>query len=123
MPYVTGGIAWTNTSTTATWTPTPGALSPAPSASSVSFDGTHTGWVVGAGVEWMVGSNWSVRAEYLHYGFTGGSGVLPFVVPAGNGCFPAGTCGWNATSSNLKFDTVRVGVSYKFGWGPVVASY
>jgi outer membrane immunogenic protein len=114
MIYATGGAAWTNTSSTATWTPTPGALVPAPSTSSTGFDGTKTGFVVGGGVEWMFSPNWLLRVEYLHYGFNGATGTLPFVVPVGNGCTPVGTCGWNATSSNLQFDTARVGLSYKF---------
>jgi len=53
MLYGTGGAAWTNISSNATWTPIPGALVPAPSASAVSFDGNKTGFVVGGGVEWI----------------------------------------------------------------------
>jgi outer membrane immunogenic protein len=113
MLYVTGGAAWTDRSTTATWMPLAGALAPAPSASSVSFDGTKTGFVVGAGAEWMVAPHWIVRGEYLYYQFSGGSASLPFIVPS-NGCTPIGTCGWNVSTSNLQINTVRAGVSYKF---------
>jgi outer membrane immunogenic protein len=112
--YATGGAAWTNTSSAASWTPIPGALIPAPSASSTGFGGTQTGFVIGGGVEWMLTPHWLLRAEYLHYGFGGATGSLPFVVPAGNGCTPVGACGWNATTSRLQFDTGRVGMSYKF---------
>jgi outer membrane immunogenic protein len=114
MYYFTGGAAFTDRSTTATWTPLAGALGPPPTASTVSFDGTKTGFVLGAGVEWMVAPHWIVRGEYLYYGFNGGSGALPFVVPAGNGCTPTGTCGWNVNTSNLQISTVRAGLSYKF---------
>jgi len=113
MLYVTGGAAWTDRSTTATWTPLAGALVPAPSVSSVSFDGTKTGFVVGAGAEWMVAPHWIVRGEYLYYQFNGGTAALPFIVPS-NGCTPTGTCGWNVSTSNLQMNTVRAGVSYKF---------
>jgi outer membrane immunogenic protein len=122
LVYATGGAAWTNARTTATWVPIAGALAPAPSASTVSFDGNKTGFVVGAGVERMLSPHWVVRAEYLYYGFNGSSGTLPFLVPAGNGCTPAGACVWNVNTSRLNFNTARVGVSYLFG-GPVVAKY
>lgn len=114
MVYATGGPAWTNTRTTATWTPIPGALSPAPSASTASFGGTKTGFAIGAGGEWMLSQHWLLRAEYMYYAFNGASGDLPFTVGGSNGCTPAGTCGWNASSSNLHFNTGLVGLSYKF---------
>ena len=59
--------------------------------------------------------SWLLRAEYLYYGFDGSKGVVPFVVPAGNGCTPVDNCGWNVSSSDLSINTVRVGLSYKFG--------
>jgi outer membrane immunogenic protein len=114
MVYLTGGAAWTKTSQTATWAPLPGALFPVPSTSSVSFDANKTGYAVGVGGEWMLNPNWTVRAEYLHYGFDGSTGSVPFVVPVGNGCTPVGACGWNVSTSRLQFDTIRLGFSYKF---------
>jgi outer membrane immunogenic protein len=114
MVYATGGVAWTDTATNASWAAIPGALSPAPTPSSVSFGGTQTGWVVGGGLEWMLTPHWLIRAEYLHYGFGGSStSALPFIVPS-NGCTPVGTCGWNVSTSDLRIDTGRVGLSYKF---------
>jgi outer membrane immunogenic protein len=112
--YVTGGAAWTRTTSSATWTPIPGALSPAPSASTVTFDGTKTGFVVGTGVEWMFAPHWIVRGEYLYYQFNGSAAAVPFVVPPGNGCTPVGTCGWNVSTSHLSINTLRAGLSYKF---------
>ena len=112
--YATGGVAWTNTSSTAVWAPIPGALFPTPSASSVGYDATRTGFVVGGGVEWLLAPHWILRAEFLHYGFDGTDGVLPFVVEEGDGCTPRGTCGWNVANSTLQFNTELVGLSYKF---------
>jgi hypothetical protein len=62
----------------------------------------------------MLSPNWLVRAEYLHYDFSGSSGTLPlvFAAPFG-GCAP-GSCNWAINSSDLAFDTGRVGLSYKF---------
>jgi outer membrane immunogenic protein len=79
---------------------------------------TQAGWTVGAGVEAALGSNWSIKFEYLYMdlGHVGGSSatvVVPGVTSA-------------AYLFNTKFtDSIaRVGVNYKFG-GPaaVVARY
>jgi len=55
LPYVTGGFAWGSTRVE-TFDPT-GA--PA-NASSM----THTGWTVGAGLEWPITGNWTGKFEY-----------------------------------------------------------
>jgi len=67
--YATGGLAWTNVTTTATCN---GLTSPA------CFSGIHTdsnsgtlaGYTVGGGVEWKIYQNWLLRGEYRynHYG-------------------------------------------------------
>ena len=127
MLYGTGGAAFTQTNYTAT---AAGVVNtaccnlPGATASS-SFSNDRVGWVAGAGVEWMAAPNWIVRAEYLHYNFGGASANLPFVYTpnfAGVANCNPGQCNWALNSSNLTIDTVRVGLSYKFG-GPVVARY
>jgi outer membrane immunogenic protein len=86
----------------------------------VSGSSTRTGWVAGAGIEWMFAPNWSVKGEYQYINlgsvtqtgnaFTSDNSDLPFE-------------GTSATRNvNLTFNTVRVGVNYHFG-GPVVAKY
>jgi outer membrane immunogenic protein len=30
---------------------------------------SQTGWLIGAGIEWVIGKNWSLRAEYNHVGY------------------------------------------------------
>ncbi len=30
---------------------------------------TLTGWTLGAGIEYMLGTNWTVKVEYLHFDF------------------------------------------------------
>lgn len=35
----------------------------------ISDSNTHTGWVGGAGIEWMLTQNWTAKIEYLHYDF------------------------------------------------------
>lgn len=60
-----------------------------------SFSDTHTGWVAGAGIEWVVAQNWTAKVEYLHYDFHVNGGAFG--------------------SANYDVDTVRVGLNYQFG--------
>jgi outer membrane immunogenic protein len=83
----------------------------------VSFRDTKTGWVAGAGIEAMLTPNWLLRAEYLHYDL--GSANYAVVFPSNNGMAPQ-TASW---SRGLQYDTVRAGISYKFGGPAVVARY
>lgn len=118
MPYVTGGAAWSDTHYTGFVTnnlASGGGYGP--------YDQTQvrTGWVVGAGLEYMVAPNWLFRAEYLHYGF-GGEQIIgatnPTFYPGARGVFTLGS---------TSFNVVRAGVSYKFDLfappAPVVAKY
>ncbi len=82
-------------------------------AASVSSSSHATGWVAGAGIEWMVGQDWILRAEYQHIDL-GNVSAAP-LSPACGGCTLS-------SSQNLRLDIVRTGLSYKFG-GPVLAKY
>lgn len=75
-------------------------------------DKTKLGWVVGAGLEYALTSNWSAKLEYqyLHFGSETFTGVR---IPAGATV---------ASDYDLALHTVRAGVNYRFG-GPVVARY
>jgi opacity protein-like surface antigen len=112
--YGTGGAAFTNTSYSARLIPSTNPVTPgsvfSPSGTAVSQN--QTGWVAGGGVEWKWNPIWILRVEYLHYQFGAATGIIPAVgVAGGPAC--AG-CGWNASWSNLRFDTIRAGVEYKF---------
>lgn len=108
LPYVTGGIAWGKTSAD---------LGVAYIQNGTDYKGTsyastsetHTGWAAGAGLEWMMRDNWTVKAEWLHidlgeedYHY---KGETYFDTPFETDSFPA----------DLTFDVFRVGVNYKFG--------
>jgi outer membrane immunogenic protein len=111
--YVTGGGAWEKVNTNYLLsTDTAGGVFAESSAA--SFSNTRSGYVVGAGYEYMINPNWIVRGEYLHYGFNSGSNINPiFVACAVGGA--AGVCGSNVTRNNDNIDVVRLGLSYKFG--------
>ena len=87
MPYLTGGLAYGNIKASNT------AFS--------SASDTRFGYAVGAGVEYMMFGNWSVKAEYLYVDL---------------GKFDcAAACG-AVTPDNVKFhaNIIRAGLNYRF---------
>jgi outer membrane immunogenic protein len=87
MPFVTGGAAFSDIRAT-----TPG------------FTGastTKTGWTAGAGLEFALAGNWTVKAEYLYVDL---------------GKFNCGVACGAAVTDNVSFTTnlVRAGVNYRF---------
>lgn len=73
---------------------------------------TSTGWVAGAGLEYALSQNWSIKAEYLYLDF-------------GSHSFYSGGPFGFTTRITEREQVVRAGVNYKFDWGkaPVVAKY
>ena len=68
---------------------------------------THTGWTIGAGVEWAFLNNWSVKLEYDFYDF--GSRQVSFVGSAG--LFPQVVVPANV---DQRIHTVKFGINYRF---------
>jgi opacity protein-like surface antigen len=62
---------------------------------------TRPGWIAGGGLEYMLGSRWSVKLEYDHLGF--GSKTLAFVNPFGN-----------SVTFESAVNRVKAGVNYHF---------
>jgi len=122
--YGTAGVAWANfTSNTAVTFATPAnpftaVFSGATHLGSVSAN--QLGWVAGGGVEWALTNNWSVKAEYLYLRFDDLAYNSPLVTATFCPC--ASGYAWN-TNVSLREHVARVGVNYKFDWGPVVARY
>jgi outer membrane immunogenic protein len=86
LPYITGGGAI-------------GSLKIS-SPSGASETNTPFGWTVGAGVEYGLEGNWSVKVDYLY-------------TEPGSGTCTAATCGVNV-DYKIKFNTVRGGINYRF---------
>jgi outer membrane immunogenic protein len=114
--YVKGGGAVTRLSSSENLVAAPPLI-----AATVSFGGTSNiwGWVAGAGAEWALNQNWSVKAEYEYLGFdnqnAGGCNTLPLgAIGVG------GTWCYSTHVNNVQIG--KVGVNYRFG-GPVVAKY
>lgn len=77
-----------------------------------SFTSGTSGWTAGAGVEYAFTPNWIGKAEYRYYDFNR-------YRRSGTPLTPNGLAPYSVAS---QYQTVTVGVSYKFG-GPVVARY
>ncbi|WP_158814130.1 outer membrane protein [Methylocapsa sp. S129] len=110
--YGTGGFAWGHVNTSfntfniANAPATPGGLSAAQLAGlqvGASSSSIRPGFAVGAGLEWKVAQNWSVKAEYLYIDLLGGDTLT----------IPGGT----AKAGNTSVQVARVGLNYFFG-GP-----
>ncbi len=114
--YVKGGAAVTRLASSENFVAAPPLV-----AANLSLGGASTiwGWVAGAGAEWALNQNWSVKGEYEYLGFdnrsAGGCGILPLGA-AGVG----GTWCYSTHVNNVQI--AKVGVNYRFG-GPVVAKY
>lgn len=89
--YATGGLAFGHYDYSIAYS---GALNGTLSRSDVTF-----GWAVGAGTEWALNSNWSLKAEYLLLGL-----------------MPARTVndGTISTIEHLSAHTLKLGLNYKF---------
>ena len=121
MIYGTGGVAWGKIDTSINANCVLGGCGASVTLLNITgnFSDTKVGWVAGAGVEAMLDANWIVRAEYLHYDLGNVTDTFGF-----NGISPGGlpepqSATW---SRRFTYDTVRAGLSYKFG-GPVIAKY
>jgi outer membrane immunogenic protein len=116
--YGTGGWAWSESITDRTVTCVvagggvcPGGPSPSPLTGMVaSASGSQSGWVAGAGVEWMFAPNWTAKLEYQH---------MEFDNVGRDFNYPGFATAFRHTVSDSRLDTVRVGVNYLFGGLPV----
>jgi outer membrane immunogenic protein len=83
----------------------------------LSGGGSRTGWVLGAGVEWGIWDNWSLKLEYDYLWRNGNTFFVPLNAP-----FLAGD---SFNTGNRNIQMVKLGVNYRFNWGaaPVVTRY
>jgi outer membrane immunogenic protein len=68
LVYVTGGLAYGHTETSASFAETAGFPNVIFNANSAaSINAWQAGWTVGGGFEWMIAPRWSIKGEYLYY--------------------------------------------------------
>jgi outer membrane immunogenic protein len=72
----------------------------------------HSGWTVGAGVEYMFAPSWSLKGEYMYADY-GNENYLRAFAPA------------TGVDLGMTTHTVKGGINYHFNWGggPVLAKY
>ncbi len=72
-----------------------------------SFDGSATGYAVGAGVEYRLTPAWSIKAEYQYLNFGGNDAC------GSGGCFGAEVAAWgNGRQGDDDYNTFRIGANY-----------
>ncbi len=109
MFYATGGAAWAQIEYAAQEANVPPTFATV-FQSVTSFNNTKTGWVAGAGAEWMATPNILLRAEYLYYNLTSGAHASANLNP-NPGAFPLP---FNYAWSSYNVQVFRVAGSYKF---------
>jgi len=94
LVYGKGGVAFANEQSS--------VAGPALNPSTVTT--FRTGWTAGAGLEYALNENWTVRAEYDFLGF--GSQPLNFTTPGGAAV---------TSNASLNVQEVKAGLNFKFG--------
>jgi len=108
LPYFAGGFAWGRNTLSVTNIDV---------ATAFSDTQTHTGWTVGGGIEVALGSNWSLKGEYLYIDL----GSKTYNVAAFDDGIATRSTPWDMS---LKIQSVKIGLNYRFGWdSPVYAKY
>jgi outer membrane immunogenic protein len=98
--YATGGFAYGGVNTSFDFADTLG------NHGRVSNSQTNTGWVAGAGVEYKIAPNWSLKGEYQFIDLGTDSVTRPLV--------SSPTFSLRGSEKDLEFNTVRVGLNYSF---------
>lgn len=106
LVYATGGLAMANIKYDGRFTDTFG-----PALETGSIKKMKIGWTAGAGMEFKVSNNWSVKGEYLYSQFGSTS-----ITVSGFQTSPTGSRGVNTFthSTDLKSHSLRFGVNYRF---------
>ncbi len=114
--YVTGGLAYGGVTESSTYTDYLAARAPSGPVVTgrVSSSTTQTGWTAGAGIETKITPNWSLKGEYQFVDLGSVSaGPMPLVYDT----TPL-TSYPHTASSQVEFNTVRVGLNYYFNAPP-----
>jgi outer membrane immunogenic protein len=125
LTYITGGFAYgrvdrsgsyVNNSTLAGFASGPvGGSGVACAATATCFSGSsssvNTGWTVGAGFEYAILKNITLKAEYMYVSLGNKSLTETALVTGGGGVAPAS---FNVNYGNSNFNVARVGLNYRF---------
>jgi outer membrane immunogenic protein len=117
--YVKGGAAYVNAEFKVSYVgencSTRGTCGSGPDYAKFNYshDASSWGWTIGAGVEYALGSAWSLKAEYQHFDF----GSLSYSYKGADPISGTGLVSELSGKTNvaLTADAVKLGVSYHFG--------
>jgi outer membrane immunogenic protein len=115
LVYATGGLAYGNVKTSASFS---GAILNDPAgttagSNSISQSDTRAGFTVGGGFEWMFAPQWSAKAEYLYYDL--GTVTLNQTLTMVASFQPTATIGTNIQSvAHYNGSIARAGINYHF---------
>jgi outer membrane immunogenic protein len=113
LAYVTGGVAYGDVYAR--------GLQISGGLFSGSVTQTKVGWTVGAGAEYALNENLSLKAEYLYMDFSGVSGAAYGLVP------PAAPVAGSFSTGSSRANVARLGLNWKFGGlqaaAPILAKY
>jgi opacity protein-like surface antigen len=127
--YGTGGFGWdldkfTRTQLTAPFnsiTPPFVDINALQGGAVITSTHVRPGWVAGVGAEWAFARTWTVKLEYLHFGFeseafSGGHfSYLPPLPPVPPGVkLNQLSSSVTASQGGLAIDTVRIGINHNF---------
>jgi len=133
MPYFTGGLAYGNTSIDTNYTSLSSQYYGPPNWTAQTnnygtvvsgvFGNVQAGWAAGAGAEFKVADNWSLRGEYL-YTSIGGLPATSTIYNYSRQTYNGSTTSDNQTPSlanssmgSIGIHQARVGLNYYTGWG------
>jgi outer membrane immunogenic protein len=110
--YAKGGVAFVGSSYSFSDPCTTGGCGPA--TLFLNHSDTEVTWAAGAGIEYALTNNWSIKGEYLYLGTR-----RSFTQSAVAGASLAGTVETNS-ASEPGIHTAKIGINYRFN-GPLVA--
>lgn len=126
LPYLTGGFAYGQLSSNTLGSSLiqyPYSGGPVTgSNSSVSASSVNTGWVLGAGSEYLVADKWSIRGEYLYTQLSGlasqliANSYLSQNFNANTNYTGSGSVFGNSSMGVFGIHQARVGLNYHTGW-------
>lgn len=123
LPYITAGFAYGNVSNDSLglqqniYANNSGGQSVSFGSATTNSSELTTGWAAGAGAEYIVADNWSVKGEYLftQLGNLNVSGY-PAAMSTMNTPALAGTSVLNGVIGPWSVHQARVGLNYHTGW-------
>lgn len=137
MPFISGGFAYGQLSSSASslsygYGVSGNIFTKSGDTGSASYSIVRAGWALGAGAEYMVAENWSVKGEYLYTQLQGSSangltGGYAYINNAGTITNLSGASYTDATLRAFGIHQARVGINYHTNWlraeSPVSSKY